>query len=134
MSYVKRVFTQSGIFFVPFDPCQATDPIPFSDEGQSLYDLLGWRPPTIEDRPFGLRKGLPTCLTFTPLSPRFGPTKLDKIGLTLVLFLTMISTGCIGTKITCSRKFWHLFLLVENRDHKYKSYFNNTQAGDYPFW
>lgn len=90
---------QDGIFFVPFDPRQAADPVPFGDEGQRLYDLLVWRPPPIEDRPFGFRKGLPTRLAFVSLSPGFGLTKLDNIRLTLVLFLPMVSTGVSSQKL-----------------------------------
>src|SRR5512136_2144384 len=118
---------QNGIFFVPFDPCYTAHPVPFCHEGQGLYDFFRRRPPTIEQRPFGFREGRPACLTSIPLSARFGLTKLDDIGLTLTLRLTIVRTDFIWTKIAYLRKSRHLFLLVRYSTQEYISYLNNTQ-------
>jgi hypothetical protein len=40
---------QDGVFFVPLHAAQATDPIPFGQQGEGLYDLVRRRATTIED-------------------------------------------------------------------------------------
>ena len=73
------------ILFVPFGPGQAADPIPLRNLGQGIDDLSFWRAATIEKRPFGFRKRLPTCLALLALPTSFGLAILDDIVLLIAL-------------------------------------------------
>lgn len=78
------------LFFMPFDPNQTTDPIALGNQGQRIQYFFFPSPPSIEKGPFRLGEGLAASLTFVPLPPPFGLTKLDNVVVSLTLAFAVI--------------------------------------------
>lgn len=97
----------NGLFLVPFDACQAADPIPFGQQSQGFKDLIFRRATPIEDRAFGFGKCAPARAAQVALATGPGLATFHNVLLMFPLSLAMVGTGLIGTEIAYVGKFRH---------------------------
>lgn len=98
---------QDGVFLVPLDAAQATDPTPFGQEGEGLNDLVRRNATTIEDRAFGFGERVTARAAQVTLATGLRLATFDDVLLPLTLLLAIVSAGFVGTEITNMDKSRH---------------------------
>jgi hypothetical protein len=98
---------QNRVFFEPFDSRQGANAIPFSQQGQSLQNLMFGCPLAEEDRPGRFGKGLPARIAPIALNTLWALAEHDYVLLLIVLKLSMVWTCLVWTEIAGFGKLFH---------------------------